>query len=196
LTNLKTDSKKSIKGFDQEIEARWRQLLIEASEGNSTSYDVFLTEVGEYLLIYCGRYLTSPELAEDCSQNCLIALHKGKHTYQPSRPFGPWFFTIVKRKIIDQYRKNSRNKEVYNPEIVENMASSSPSFDIAEEVYKILPKMDPVYREAFKLTKLDGLSVAEASKKLGIKESALKVRVHRASKILKKLVEEDFIEKH
>ncbi len=82
--------------------------------------------------------------------------------------------------------------EVINQDIVENVASSNPSFDIPSELQKLLPKIEPLYREAFTLTKIDGLSVAEASKKLGIKESALKVRVHRASKLLKKLIEEDF----
>jgi DNA-directed RNA polymerase specialized sigma24 family protein len=41
------------------------------------------------------------------------------------------------------------------------------------------------------LTKIIGFSVAEAAEKLGISESLVKVRVHRAIRKLKKMMEAD-----
>jgi RNA polymerase sigma-70 factor (ECF subfamily) len=43
-------------------------------------------------------------------------------------------------------------------------------------------------RQAILLTKIDGLSVAEASQRTGVSESAIKVQVHRGLKRLARLV--------
>ena len=47
------------------------------------------------------------------------------------------------------------------------------------------------YREAITLTKIIGLSTAEAATHLGISQSALKVRVHRAITKLRQMMEAD-----
>ena len=41
------------------------------------------------------------------------------------------------------------------------------------------------------LTKIIGFSIVEAAEKLGISESLVKVRVHRAIRKLRKMMEED-----
>jgi RNA polymerase sigma-70 factor, ECF subfamily len=49
----------------------------------------------------------------------------------------------------------------------------------------------PQYREALTLTKIIGLSNAEAAARLCISEGAVKVRVHRAIGRLRRLLEAD-----
>ena len=34
-----------------------------------------------------------------------MAIHLARHTYDPSRPFRPWMFAIVRHKTIDILRK-------------------------------------------------------------------------------------------
>jgi RNA polymerase sigma-70 factor (ECF subfamily) len=45
------------------------------------------------------------------------------------------------------------------------------------------------YREAIQLTKVSGLSIAEASSVLGASEAAVKLRVHRGYNLLRKQLE-------
>ena len=98
------ESKKSTKRLTFEDEQRWKQLLVSASNEDKVSYEKLLTEMSDYLNYFCGRYLYSETQKEDCVQECLLAIHKAKHTFNPSKPIGPWFFTIVRHKIIDQFR--------------------------------------------------------------------------------------------
>ena len=55
----------------------------------------------------------------------------------------------------------------------------------------MLDSLSPQQREALTLTKINGLTIAEAATQLSISESALKVRVHRAIARLRRLVEAD-----
>jgi RNA polymerase sigma-70 factor (ECF subfamily) len=54
---------------------------------------------------------------------------------------------------------------------------------------QLLLSLSPQYREAITLTKIIGMSNAEAAARLSISEGAVKVRVHRAISKLKQLLE-------
>ena len=54
---------------------------------------------------------------------------------------------------------------------------------------RLLKRLAPAERQALWLTKLAGYSMAEAGRQCGVSEGAMKVRVHRALKSLKKLLD-------
>ena len=54
---------------------------------------------------------------------------------------------------------------------------------------RLFEPLSPQYREAITLTKLDGLSMAEAAARLSVSQGTLKVRVHRAIGRLRRLIE-------
>ena len=71
---------------------------------------------------------------------------------------------------------------------------SSPSQDVGNDVAdaleRALDSLPENYREAIVLTKLTGLSLAEASEVLGATPTALKLRVHRGYVKLRELLEQ------
>ncbi len=148
----------------------------------------------DYLSIFCKRHLYSPEQVEDCIQECLLAIHRAKHTFNPDKPFGPWFFTIVRHKIVDQYRSKKKHREDERTLLEQDTlkGASALELNLAEEVEALLPRLNPTVREAFRLTRLEGKSISEAARSLKIGESAVKVQVHRAGKELRKLIAEEF----
>jgi RNA polymerase sigma-70 factor (ECF subfamily) len=52
-----------------------------------------------------------------------------------------------------------------------------------------MDELPEAYREAIQLTKVSGLSIAEASSVLGASEAAVKLRVHRGYNLLRKQLE-------
>lgn len=197
-TATKKLSKKAAKKLTREDEERWKTLLIASSTGDSLSYETLLGEMAEYLKYFCSRYLYQESQTEDCVQECLLAIHKAKHTFNPSKPIGPWFFTIVRHKIIDQFRKNKRlnEREVQDPDIVDSLQSTSSEVDFAKELANLLTGISAKYATAFKLCRLEGKTIQEAAKELNIGESAVKLRVHRASTAIKKLIKEEFSKRY
>ena len=59
------------------------------------------------------------------------------------------------------------------------------------EADRLLKGLAPKYSQALTLTKIVGLSIAESAGKLGISESAMKVRVHRGLGAMRKLLESE-----
>jgi len=50
--------------------------------------------------------------ARDLYQELFLRLHRFRHTYDPSRPFGPWFFHIARRVLVDEWRRRFREGRV------------------------------------------------------------------------------------
>ena len=164
-------------------EARWSQWMTEAQAGNAGSYEQLLAElvpvVRGYLYTRFGAY----DALDDCVQECLLAVHQARHTYDGRRPFRPWLFAIVRNRTIDVLRKTRKQVE-----LSEQVASVEDwSHDI--DSHRLLAKLSRSLRETVMLTKLIGLSTAECAARQGISESLVKVRVHRGIRQLKSLWE-------
>lgn len=174
-----------------EDEQRWSDLMAEAQQGNEVAYKQLLEE----LLHFIDRYLRSRvghhHGIDDWVQDILIAIHQGRHSYNPKRPIRPWLFAIIRHKTIDAMRRQSSYQHMLDKHTnnhAHTISTTPGSIDTLTEG-SLLKALTPHHREALTLTKIIGLSVAEAANKIGISEVALKVRVHRAIKQLKKLLE-------
>jgi len=70
-------------------------------------------------------------------------------------------------------------------ELPEAAAESEPDGYALADALRSLPRPQ---REAYSMLKLDGLSVGAAATRAGVTPGALKVRAHRAYKVLKLLL--------
>ena len=86
-------------------ESRWSALMVSAQAGNSDDYRVLLEELGDVVHAFLASRFGHHDFIEDCVQEALMAIHLARHTYDPSRPFRPWMFAIVRHKTIDILRK-------------------------------------------------------------------------------------------
>ncbi len=174
-------------------EQRWASLMVSAQQGNESDYRLLLSELGEVINHYLRSRFGRHHFIEDCVQDSLIAIHQARHTYDSRRKFRPWMFAIVRHKTIDslrQQRSQQRVIEEHGSELLSGQASNAELDDNISSGL-LLDALSGQHREALTLTKLVGLSTAEAAARLNISESALKVRVHRAIGKLKRLLEAD-----
>ncbi len=176
-------------------EQRWSRLMASAQTGNESDYRQLLTELTEVIHSFlCSRF-GKHHFTEDCVQETLIAIHMARHTYDQRRPFRAWLFAIVRHKAIDTLRKQrSQQKVTSQYEGEQDVLSQGRHQNEAEsEIIKsrLLGSLAVEHREVLVLTKIIGFSVVEAAEKLAISESLVKVRVHRAIRKLKKMMETD-----
>jgi len=57
---------------------------------------------------YFLRLTSSPEDAEDLTQEIWINVFRNRASYQPKSKFTTWIYAIAHNRLIDYYRKNSR----------------------------------------------------------------------------------------
>ncbi len=171
-------------------EVRWRAMVIRAQSGDEAVYRLLLIELAcvtrAFLLSRFGYF----EQLEDVVQESLIALHRARHTYRPNQPFRAWFFAIVHNRCIDSLRKRLRNERTQDA-LADNLVEATEDLDTSIYEGQLLSRLRPPYRQAFTLTKLEGLSIAESAEQLGISEATLRVRVFRALRMVRQMLQAD-----
>lgn len=177
-------------------EAQWCELMRAAQDGNSTAYARLLADILPVVRAMVRRRWRNANDIEDIVQDILLSIHVVRHTYDPSRPFGPWLSTIAARRIADAARRaSSRSANETTVEIMPETSSQdetkSDHYNVADqgEIERALAGLSAPQRQAIELMKLQGLSLEEASAVTGKSVSALKVTVHRAMKVMRRILE-------
>ncbi|MBN1238393.1 MAG: sigma-70 family RNA polymerase sigma factor [Gammaproteobacteria bacterium] len=162
-------------------EQRWSQLMAAAHRGDKRQYEQLLRELAVAIERYITRRFGALAFVDDCVQECLLAIHAARHTYDPRRHFRPWVFTIVHNKTIDLLRRSHYRSQSGEDWLRLSFADGAVGADPADELAagEVLMQIDPSYRDALTLTKIDGYSLAEAAARAGVTESAMKSRVAR-----------------
>ncbi len=164
--------------------------MTSAQQGAEAEYRQLLDEVGAMVYSYLRSRFGVHDMVEDCVQDVLLAVHQARHTYDPARRFRPWLFAIVRHKSIDHLRR--RGSGVATESLEEGallLAGASDSMENSLAGGHMIRALAAPQREAIVLTKIVGLSTAEAAARLAISESAVKVRVHRGVARLRQLLE-------
>lgn len=176
-------------------DARWGALMTSAQAGDEAQYRQLLTELSRVIKNYLHSRLGHHHFIEDCVQESLMAIHQARHTYDPRRRFRPWLFAIVRHKAIDALRRQRSQQDLAQRQWQEATVQwqSHKYCEVEGGVIQgqLLRSLSPQHREALTLTKVLGLSNAEAAARLCITEGAVKVRVHRAIASLTRLLEAD-----
>jgi RNA polymerase sigma-70 factor (ECF subfamily) len=178
------------------VEIDWSIMMARAQDGDAIAYRKLLSAMTPYVRSLARRYLQHPSDAEDALQDVLIAIHMLRATYDPRRPFGPWLKAIANRKIIDRLRQVSKHRsreDVFTDDLL-NLAQPERQEDLSpagldqDQILKHLPASEA---QALRLTKLEGLTLEEASAASGQSISAIKVATHRAMKRLRTILSKD-----
>jgi RNA polymerase sigma factor (sigma-70 family) len=165
-----------------------RSLLMRGLEGDGAAYHAFLRQLGAHLRAYLGRRLFGwPDDVEDLVQECLIAMHNQRHTYQPDQPFTAWAHAIARYKMIDLLRTRSGREALHEP-LDDEMAlfadSAVEASDARRDLGGLLDSLPDRQRLPIVHVKLEGLSVAETAQRTGMSVSAVKIGIHRGLKAL------------
>ncbi len=86
----------------------WGRAMAAAQLGDEGAYRVLLEEMLPVVRRQVRAKIADSADAEDVVQNALISIHRGRRTYRPERPFGPWMRTIVRHCVIDWFRERGR----------------------------------------------------------------------------------------
>ena len=159
------------------VDSDWGAQMAAAQSGNAAVYRRLLNEISHWLRRYYVRRLP-PAMVDDMIQDALLAVHEKRHTYDPSRPFGPWLAAIARYKWIDQLRAlKAAPTEALTVDIA--VTDHEEAVTSASSLERLLGELKPAQSEVIRLVKLQGLSIQEAAKRTGQSESLVKVNIHR-----------------
>lgn len=175
-------------------EVDWSILMARAQGGDAVAYRRLLEQVAPYLRSLAYPRSRDPADVEDAVQDVLLTIHVIRHTYDPTRPFGPWLLAIADRRLIDRRRRQGRRsaREVPLEAEHESMPAEPTGYldDATDgrDLRNAVGRLPPGQRQAIDLLKLREMSLKEAATSTGLSVAALKVATHRAVANLRKLL--------
>jgi len=167
-------------------EAELKRLMLRGLDGDPAAWRALLTEMRGALTPFFKRRLTGCEAdAEDLVQDCLIAIHAKRATYDRSLPFTAWAYAIARYKLIDHFRRQGRRHDVPREEASVLLADHTVEDGVVRrDLKKVLSILPLRQRRLIEDVRVGGFSLAEAAQRNGFTEGAAKVSVHRSMKTL------------
>lgn len=159
-------------------------------DGRAEAFDELYQRISGKLFGYLLRLTRDRARAEDLLQITFAKMHRARGSYMRGAPLLPWLLAIARRSFYDERRAaRSRTEDLSSdgslPEPRLEPAESVPN-DLSEALERAIDALPESYREAIQLTKITGLSVADAAEVLGTTSTAVKLRVHRGYNLLRK----------
>ena len=94
-------------------EARTDESLLSAYlDGDTPAFKELMGRYSNELMHFLIRFLGSRAAAEDVFQETFLQVHLSATTFDATRRFKPWLFTIAANKARDFHRKNARHQSM------------------------------------------------------------------------------------
>ena len=160
--------------------------MVAALAGDQKAYRTLLQGVERVVRAYLRTRVRRPVIVDEITQDVLLKVHVARHTYDPKLAFEPWLFALAHNTWVDQVRRFARKESAETSD--DALLSDAGRGGDAEAVLLLqeaVKALTPDQREAFELIQIEGRTVEEASAVTGASPSAVKVRAHRAYKIVR-----------
>ena len=173
-------------------------LLVAYREGDRDAFVSLLERYRINLMNFLVRFLGSQAAAEDVFQETFLQVHLAADTFDATRRFKPWLFTIAANKGRDAHRRNKRRSAVSLSTPVGNAGGrpsqmidllecepTVPDENLLNEERQLLVKqvvdvMPAHYREILLLSYFQRMSYSQISDSLNIPLGTVKSRLHAA----------------
>jgi len=139
---------------------------------------------------FARKRVGDEHLAEDVVQESLVKALAADRKPSGEEDITAWFYRILRRSIIDLYRRNdarSRALTRLEKELPETPSAADERL-LCQCFKRLLPSVPERYRDLLQQIDLDGNDPAEVAATLGLTKNNLTVRLHRARKQLRDLL--------
>lgn len=176
-----------------ELERRSAEWMRRAQAGDEDAYASLLAQLTSLTRRFARARLGQVAWLDDVVQETLVTVHRARQTYDPARPFAPWFYAIASTRLIDVLRRERRiaSREIGEdvlPERTTDAATDENDEVDVEIIRRALGALPRRQREVIEGLKFRDESVREVAGRLQMTESSVKVTAHRGYKALKRLL--------
>jgi RNA polymerase sigma-70 factor (ECF subfamily) len=172
-------------------------LAEKASKGDRAAFSALVEKYQGPIYGYALHFFRNPDSASDVAQDTFLRAYRFLHTYDSSRRFATWLYTIARNLCIDRHRDDQRRgghgiTESTGAETDGARSHEKSPLAILEgreeraRLATAIRGLPEKYRTPVILCYAQGLSYQEISEILGISLNNTKIRIFRAKKLLLK----------
>ena len=150
-----------------------------------------LVDNHQRFLAFLERRVGSREAAEDILQDAFVRGLDRAGTLRETGAIIPWFYRLLRNAIVDHYRRQgAEQRAMARVAAIADTSEPGPDEALRDEVcacvMRLVDTLKPEYAAAIKRVDLDGASVAEFGREIGITPNNAGVRLHRAHEALRR----------
>ncbi|MFC1572386.1 RNA polymerase sigma factor [Candidatus Eisenbacteria bacterium] len=172
-----------------------RGLILRCQQGEREAFGPIVQRHMRGAAAFALAWTGSQEDALDLSQEAFARAFRAISRFDPSRPFYPWFYKILRNLCLNYLSRAARLREVPLLDDYQH-ASNEPGPDVATErrearqmVWDGIRKLGARDREILILREFQGLTYAEIAEVLDIPKGTVMSRLHTARLRLRKQLE-------
>ena len=121
-----------------------------------------------------------PEDAADALQDAMLKAHRNAPTFRHDSAVGSWLYRIVLNACLDRLRRNKTHPTTVLNDDACHIGDPTPRVDTTIVIERALMRLPVEQRAAVVAVDMQGYSVAETARMLGIAEGTVKSRSSRA----------------
>lgn len=172
------------------------RLLADFLDGDERAFSQLVRLYSRDLFLFVARFVRDQAAAEDIVQDAFIQVHHSAHSFDATRRFRPWLFTIAANKARDYLRTRGRRREVAMSfdsgdgdasSFLDFLSDAGPAPDVAIEldeqrarVRGIVAALPDHLREVLMLAYFQRFPYKEMAEMLDIPLGTVKSRLHAA----------------
>jgi RNA polymerase sigma-70 factor (ECF subfamily) len=148
--------------------------------------------------LLAAQLLGDRDDAEDVVQDAFTIVHRNGGTFDAARPFGPWFFAIVRRLAANRRSRDQRRARLlrlFGQELAERTPADSEAAVIARAdgvaALRAMENLSPMQRACIELVALRGFSTEDVAAMHGIGEATVRQHVFRARASLRSVLRDE-----
>lgn len=164
-------------------------------KGQQKSYAILIKRYQHYVFTLALRYTSLNEDAEELTQDVFIKAYKSLNNFNRTSKFSTWLYTITKNTCLSYLRKKNLSTETIEnlslPDSTKNHLEQKSEKEQLKNAINMLPQDDGIIISLFYIQEQ---SIQEIAQILSIESTNVKVKLHRARKKLKTIIESHFKE--
>ncbi|MFG1933486.1 RNA polymerase sigma factor SigM [Mycobacterium sp. NPDC048908] len=163
-------------GFDRSD----RELLAAHIAGDRYAFEELFYRHHRQLYRLAQMTSRDPEDAADALQDAMLKAHRNAPTFRHDSAVGSWLYRIVLNACLDRLRRNKTHPTTVLNDDACHISDPTPRVDTTIVIERALMRLPVEQRAAVVAVDMQGYSVAETARMLGIAEGTVKSRCSRA----------------
>ena len=166
-----------------------RELVARVQGGDTESFDALVAKYVRRARAIAYRLMQNKEDADDLVQDAFLRALQRMDSFDPDRPFGPWFFRLLVNTGVDTLRRLERRRTeagpVETPDPGPSPYQQVERSEVRSRFEEALAKLPPRQRLVVWAHEVDGMEAREIAESTGTSQATVRWHLHAARKALR-----------